>query len=112
MRVEYEADFEGGGSLGLALTSYGLEAWEWAKTNETPKSEGAIRQSVKVAGWPADLFSIPVGRWTNQIVIVHAPDSVIVAPAVAAIANSRQVNPLNDPEQLLAVLENLRTYPE
>jgi len=65
-----------------------------------------------VAGWPAELFSIPVGQWTNRVVIVSAPDAIIVAPANTTIAKGqRQVNLLVDSDRLLTVLENLRPYP-
>jgi hypothetical protein len=113
MRVEYEANSQDRGALDLTLTTYGVDAWQQAKTRVTPRTEGVIRQSVTVAGWPAELFSIPVGQWTNRVVIVDASEAVIVASANTTIARGqRQVNLLVDPSSLLSVLQNLRPYPE
>ena len=110
--VEHESDSEDRGTLDLTLITYGPESWEMAKTGETPKTEGVTRRSVTVAGWSAELFSIPVGQWTNRVVIVSAPDAIIVAPANTTIAKGqRQVNLLVDSDRLLTVLENLRPYP-
>jgi hypothetical protein len=82
-KVYYGASSEGGGGLDFTLTTYAQEGWGWAKTSETPKSQGATRQAITAAGSPAELYSIPVGRWTNRLVIVNAPDAVVVAPANA-----------------------------
>jgi len=113
VEVYYGADSEGGGGVAFTPITYGPRAWESARNRVIPNTEGVIRQAVVVRGWPAELFSIPVGQWTNRLVIVEAPDAVIVARANTTIARiRRQVNPLVDPDQLLAVLENLRPYPE
>jgi len=112
VNVYYQSPSEGGGSVGFWITFYPPEQWESAKARVLPRSTDVTRQSIIVHGWSAQLFSIPVGRWTNQLVIVDAPDGIIVTRGNASISNFRQVNPLNDPDVLLAVLENLRPYPD
>jgi hypothetical protein len=113
VEVFYSAPWDGGGSLAFRLTSSRGDTYDEAVSRQLSKPFGMTRNDTLIRGWRAVSIGIDAGRWTNQLVIVDAPGSLVIAAANASIVDGRQVNPLNDPATLLAVLaENLRPYPE
>jgi hypothetical protein len=112
LQIFCQADFEGGGTIGLTLAISPVGGYDEGIDRVLSRPGDVSQESTTVRGWRAEVFGIPVGRWVNRLVIVEAPGAVILARANATIGNFRQVNPLNDPNRLLAVMESLRPYPE
>jgi hypothetical protein len=112
-RVYYQSLSEDGGAVAFTLTSSPPEGYDDAVARVASRPEHITQQHANVRGWPAELFGIRAGPWTNRLVVVGGPGAVIVAQGDATVGRGNtQVNPLNDPDALLAVLQNLRPYPE
>ena len=114
----YLADIsQGGGDLRLVLMSE--ERWATSKERyETPAFDGVVVSSLTVGGFPARLLeftkpgqsSVPGGT----TLVVQRDDAVVIATAPSLGSPAPGMpdrNPLVEPANLVAVMEQLRPYP-
>jgi hypothetical protein len=113
LQVFYQSDPNTGRNVGTDITSSNRVSFSEAVNAAVERPEDITHRSVSIQDRQAEFIETIVGRWTNQRVIVDMPEAVVDAEGAASVSlDGQQVNPLNDPDTLLAALEQLRPYPE
>lgn len=116
VRMEYNADLALRGSagvVGLEVTVYSPAAWEKARSTQ----DGSATKYVRVAGQEAKLFLIaagtrPVAQARLLLVFGNTTVLAIAGSGGPEAAGGPDVNPLIDETAFLAVMQNLRPYPQ
>jgi hypothetical protein len=108
-------DGEGGVSLGVVL--YSPNAWEHVRATQGGSTPGTDRTFIEFMGEEAEVLLIPGGtRPIGQVRMkVRLGDTMLVAIADSGGSPSPgapDVNPLVDRDTFIAVMQNLRPYPE
>jgi len=113
INMHYLAPIDGGNAA-FDLTVYGRDAWGAAAGRVlNPGVPGVIRKTVTVLGRDAEAVSVPLGaRPVNILWLVLDMGDVIVVGTARSGAPDEPENPLIDPDNLIAVMEDLRPYPE
>jgi hypothetical protein len=113
IRATYLAPLDGG-NVAFRLTTYSRDAWELTKERVlNPVLPGVTRNSVTVAGREAELVSVPLGtRPVNTLWLLLDLGDVVVLATARAGAPDEPPNPLIKPDNLIALMEDLRPYPE
>jgi hypothetical protein len=112
--MQFSYDATGGTSLKLLL--YGASGWEKARASQGLPSN-IPSMAIQIAGNPAKLALLADGtRPVNEArIYVQFGDTMVVAIAASggpASPGGPDVNPLIDPQTLVAVLQHLRPYPQ
>jgi|CXWL01.1.fsa_nt_gi hypothetical protein len=117
---DYGGEIEGGlntnyidvseDGLGILITLYGPDAWA-RNRDAIENSPNSTSRPLQIAGRDATLMQL--GRF-NKAAVVYFDDTVVVASVSGStfLTPQPEPNPLVDEATFLAVLENLRPYPE
>jgi hypothetical protein len=113
----YAAPAAGVCCFGLNVTLYGPAAWEEVKRIRGDHNVSGTTRDVTIMGFPATFRKVvdPPGVIQALVLHVFADDTVIEAVAGAATPltpSDPQPNPLVHEATFLAVMEQLRPYPE
>ena len=113
VRTTYLAPLDGG-NVAFRLTTYSRDAWELVKERIlNPKLPGVTRRTVSIRDRQAELISVPLGtRPVNTLSLVLDLGDVAIVAAAGAGAPDEPPNPLINADNLTALMEDLRPYPE
>jgi hypothetical protein len=103
-----------GGNAEFRLTTYSRDAWELAKERTlNPKLPGVTHRQISMRDREAELVSVPLGtRPVNTLSLVLDLGDVVVVGVAGAGAPDEPPNPLINPDNLTALMEELRPYPQ
>ena len=115
--ASYAARIQGGGTAPLNLTLYSPEAWRRVEDGVMNPRDPTTRRNVVVAGHDAEMLIISAGtRPVNAIrLVIHQGETTILANAGSvgpAMEGGPDLNPLVEPDTLLAAMQQLRAWPE
>jgi hypothetical protein len=117
LEVSYSSGYESGGVLELDLLS--RTDWDQVKDKVmNPPLRGVTRRTVSVGGREGELLFLPLGTRPLNILrlILDLNDVVVIATAHAGGAvypGGPDYDPfINNPDLLIALMEDLRPYPE
>ncbi len=116
VRMEYNADLAlrgSSGAVGLEVVVYSPAAWE----KDRGRVDASATKFVRVAGQDAKLSAIAGGtRPVEELVLqLKFGDTTVIAIAGAGgplVPGGPDANPLIDEATFLAVMQNLRPYPQ
>jgi hypothetical protein len=113
IEMTYQAPLDGGNVV-FDLNVFSRDVWELTKERVlNPGLPGVTRDTVTVAGREAQLISVPLGtRPVNTLWLVLDLGDVVVLATAGAGAPDEPPNPLINPDNLTALMEDLRPYPE
>ena len=115
--IHYDAEVQKDSFVDLQLIMYSKAAWEFVKGQTHPLPPDAVAKPVTILGQPTELVSVPAGtRPVNTLSIqVTLGDTVLRVSAGSGgvlTPGGPDANPLVDEATFLAVMQNLRPYPE
>ena len=118
--MTYQALLPDGGAVPLELVVYSRAAWELVKDRTVnPGLAGVTRRAVSVGGREGELLFLPLGtRPLNVLRLVLDLDDVVVVGEARSVIGATpsagtDLNPIiNNPDLLIQVMDNLRSYPQ
>jgi hypothetical protein len=113
IEMTYQASLDGGNVV-FDLNVFSRDVWELTKERVlNPGLPGVTRDTVTVAGREAQLIAVPLGtRPVNTLWLVLDLGDVVVLATAGAGAPDEPPNPLINPANLIALMEDLRPYPQ
>lgn len=119
VEADYVADVAGGGQTNLALYAFSEEGWRLRLAAVGGLiHNGDVSRSVRVAGFEATLVvrpGPPTRDADDLLLAIDVGDTMVLASAGSGgspAPGEPDYNPLVDEATFLAVMENLRPYPE
>jgi hypothetical protein len=115
--MSYDARTTAGGTAPLNITLYSPEAWRAVEDGVMKTRDPTRRVQVTVLGQPAELLLIAGGtRPVNVARLIFRIGTTTIRAEGGSVGSDYDGgpdrNPLVDPDALLAVLEQLRVWPE
>ena len=115
--MTYSAEVVKNGTVDLELVEYSPAAWGVAKNSLEREPPGATSKLVTIQGQSATLLVIPAGTRpvnTVRLLLVFGDTHVFVAASAGGslMPGGPDLNPLIDEQTFLAVMQNIRPYPQ
>lgn len=113
--ADYSANVSATGSVGLTIESYSQAEWDRVHPNGLDATDGWKR--ITIAGREGELLRKPAGTRPvgHAVLAIDFGETVVAADASSGGSRADggpDVNPLIDEATFLAVMQNLRPYPE